>query len=167
MKKAFLGASMASMAILAACGDSDSGTSTAASEPLPEGIVKTVSELGVCNKAGETQQVLATGSYYRCENGEWVEIGWEKDKQVSSSSVRRDETASSSSKAVFNEDDAIVTPKSSSSIDEESSSSEFGEDSSSSEDSADSSTDSSSSEADEESSSSTAESSSSEENDEL
>ena len=39
MKKAFLGASMVSMAILAACGDSDSGTSTAASEPLPEGIV--------------------------------------------------------------------------------------------------------------------------------
>ena len=133
MKKAFLGASMVSMAILAACGDSDSGTSTAASEPLPEGIVKTVSELGACNKAGETQQVLATGSYYRCENGEWVEIGWDKDKSTSSSSARRNDPISSSSKAVFNEDDVIVTPKSSASLDDESSSSEFDEESSSSE----------------------------------
>ena len=78
---------MVSMAILAACGDSDSGTSTAASEPLPEGIVKTVSELGACNKAGETQQVLATGSYYRCENGEWVEFGWERVPRPSTKKV--------------------------------------------------------------------------------
>ena len=159
MKKAYLSASMISIAILGGCGD-DSGSS-ASTTVMPDGVVKTIAELEKCNSSikGVVQQVLATGSYYRCEDNEWVDLGWEKELTASSSSSRSESGNTSSSKVIFNEKDAIETPascsssieeESSSSIEEESSSSEIEEESSSSEELIES----SSSEAEEESSSS-------------
>ena len=132
MKKAFLSASMISVAILGGCGDSDSGSSTSA--PMPDGVVKTLAELEKCNSStkGEVVQVLADGSFYRCENNEWIDLGWEKEITPSSSSAAEKDVSSSSKKPVFNEKDAIETPKSSSSKVVESSSSEDIEESSSS-----------------------------------
>ena len=132
MKKAFLGASMISMAILGGCGDSDSGSATS-SAPMPDGVVKTIAELGKCNSStkGDVVQVLADGSFYRCVDGEWISLGWEKELTKSSSSTSSKDVSSSSKKPVFNEDDAIETPKSSSSIAESSSSEEEIESSSS------------------------------------
>ena len=160
MKKALLSASMISMAILGGCGESDSG-SVSSPAPMPDGVVKTVAELGKCNSStkGNIMQVLADGSFYRCQDGEWIDLGWNKEAPKSSSSASsNNETSSSSKKAVFNEKDAIETPRSSSSI-VESSSSEEEIESSSSEDEEESSSseeeiESSSSEVEEESSSS-------------
>ena len=133
MKKAFLSASMISVAILGGCGDSDSGSS--ASAPMPDGVVKTLAELDKCGSSnkGDVQQVLADGSFYRCENNEWVDLGWEKELTRSSSSESDKDVSSSSKKPVFNEEDAIETRPSSSSKVVESSSSEDIEESSSSE----------------------------------
>ena len=162
MKKAFLGASMISMAILSGCGDSDSGSATS-SAPMPDGVVKTIAELGKCSSStkGDVMQVLADGSFYRCEDGEWVSLGWEKEITKSSSSTSTKDVSSSSKKPIFDEDDVIETPKSSSSKVVESSSSEEEIESSSSE-----AEESSSSEEEIESSSSEAEESSSSEEDE-
>ena len=123
MKKAYLSASMISIAILGGCGD-DSGSS-ASTTVMPDGVVKTIAELEKC-----------------CEDNEWVDLGWEKELTASSSSSRSESGNTSSSKVIFNEKDAIETPascsssieeESSSSIEEESSSSEIEEESSSSE----------------------------------
>lgn len=162
MKKAFLSASMISMAILGGCGDSDSG-SVASSAPMPDGVVKTIAELGKCNSStkGDVVQVLADGSFYRCVDGEWVSLGWEKEITKSSSSTSSKDASSSSKKAVFDEKDVIETPKSSSSIAESSSSEEEIESSSSEDEEL-----SSSSEDEEESSSSEVEESSSSEDEE-
>ena len=51
MKKAFLSASMISVAILGGCGDSDSGSS--ASAPMPDGGVKTLAELETCGSSNK------------------------------------------------------------------------------------------------------------------
>ena len=124
MKKALLSASMVSMAILSGCGDSD--TESVASAPMPDGVVKTVADLGTCSgSSGNVMQVIATGSYYRCEGGEWVEQGWFKEKPASSSTVTiKDESSSSAKKNDFDDSSASTAPKSSSSEELESSSSE-------------------------------------------